>query len=125
MAREDSGLISQASKKDDRGSRLKRLPLTKKYSCPAPQASKKGKRVPERLKTLGIRVEDFLPWVSPISSRPSAREKEEEDDEMADLVYNFGARKRKRGDNFKWVIGATHEVADEASQQPFDESSDV
>ena len=44
---------------------------------------------------------------------------------MVDLVHNFGARKRKRGVNFKRAIGATLEVAGEASQQPSDESSDV
>ena len=90
-----------------------------------PQASKKGKRVLERLKTLGTGVKDFFPWVSPISSCPSDREEEEEKDEMADLVHNFGARKRKRGANFKWAIGATPKVADKASQQPSGESSDV
>ena len=36
---------------------------------------------------------------------------------MADLVHNFGARKRKRG--------ATPEVAGGADQHPFDENSDV
>ena len=34
-------------------------------------------------------MEDFVPWVSPISSRPLAREKEEEEEEMADLVHKF------------------------------------
>ena len=61
LARENSGLVPQVSKKDDRGSRLERLPLTKEGSRPAPQASKKGMRVPERLKTPGTRVEDFVP----------------------------------------------------------------
>ena len=125
MAREDSGLVPQASKKDDRGSRLECLPLAKKGSRPTPQAFKKGRRVPERLKTPGAGVEDFVPWVSPISSRPPAREKEEEEEEMVDLVHNFDARKRKRGVNFKRATGATLEVAGEASQQPFDESSDA
>ena len=36
-------------------------------------------------------VEDFVPWVSPISSLPPARKEEEEEDEMANLVHNFGA----------------------------------
>ena len=49
----------------------------------------------ERLKTPRTGVEDFVPWVSPISSRPLAREEEEEEDEMADLVHNFGAWKLK------------------------------
>ena len=74
--------------------------------------------MPERLKMHGTGVEDFVPWVSLISSRPPAREEEEEEDEMADLVHNFNARKRKRGANFKWATGATLEVASEASQQP-------
>ena len=81
--------------------------------------------MPERLKTLGAGVEDFVPWVSPISSRPPAREEEEEEDEMADLVHNFGARKCKRGSNFKRATGATPKVANEASQQPSGESSNV
>ena len=125
MAREDFDLVPQASKKDHRGSRLEHLPFEKKGSRPAPQASKKGRQVPERLKTPGAGVEDFVPWVSPISSYPLAREEEEEEDEMADLVHNFGAWKRKRGANFKRATGATPEVAGEASQQPADESLDV
>ena len=48
LAREDSGPDPQAFKRVDRGSRLERLPFTKKDSRPAPQASKKGRRVPER-----------------------------------------------------------------------------
>ena len=70
-------------------------------------------------------MEDFVPWVSPISSSPSAREEDEYEEEMADLVHNFGARKRKRCANFKRTTGDTPEVADEASQQPSSESSDV
>ena len=67
-----------------------------------------------------------VPWLSPISSPPPpAREEEEEEEEMVDLIHNFSARKRKRGVSFKWVIGATPEVAGEVSQQPFGESSDV
>ena len=46
-------------------------------------------------------MEDFVPWVAPISSRPTASEEEEEEDEMADLVHNFRAWKRKRGASFK------------------------
>ena len=44
LAREDSGLVPQASKKDDRGSRVDRLPFAKNGARPAPQASKKGMR---------------------------------------------------------------------------------
>ena len=36
-------------------------------------------------------MEDFVPWVSPISSRSPAREEEEEEEKMVDLVHNFGA----------------------------------
>ena len=79
----------------------------------------------ERPKAPGAGVEDFVPWVSPISNRPLAREEEEEEDEMADLVHNFGTRKCKRGASFKRVIEATPEVTDEASQQPIGESSNV
>ena len=70
LTKEDSDLVPQASKKDDRGSCLKRLPFAKKGSRYALQASKKGRRVLEHLKTPRARVEDFVPWVSPISSRP-------------------------------------------------------
>ena len=63
LAREDFGLISQASKEDDMGSRFERLPFANKGSRPTPQASKKVKQVPEQLKTPGARVEDFVPWV--------------------------------------------------------------
>ena len=79
--------------------------------------------MPERLKMSRARVEDFIPWVSPIFSCPPTREEEEEEEEMVDLVYNFGARKRKRGANFERVTGATLELAGEASQQPSGESS--
>ena len=44
---------------------------------------------------------------------------------MAYLIHNFGARKCKRGANFKREIGVIPEVANEASQQPFGESSNV
>ena len=63
-------------------------------------------------------MEDFVPWISLISSHHPSREEEEEEDEMADLVHNFGARKCKRGASFKQTADATPEVTDEASQQP-------
>ena len=118
LAREDSGPTPQASKKVDRGSRLKHLPFTIKDSHPAPQASKKGRRVPERRRALGVGVEDFVPWVAPISSRPLASKEEEEEDEMADLVQNFGARKCKQGASFKLETDATPEVVGEADHHP-------
>ena len=125
FAKEDSDLIPQAYEKDDKGSRLKCLPFAKKGFRPTPQASKKGRRVPKRIKTPGAGVEDFVPWVSPISSRPPDREEEENEEEKVDLLHNFGARKRKRGANFKRATGATPEVASKASQQPSGGSSDV
>ena len=70
LAREDSKLVPQASEEDDRGNRFELLIFVKKGSCLAPQASKKGRRLPERPKAPVAGVEDFIPWVSPISSRP-------------------------------------------------------
>ena len=125
---EDSGLAPQTSEKGDRGSRPERLPLSKKGSRPTPQASKKGRRVPEQLKVAREGVENFIPWVSLISSRPPTREEEEEEEEedkMADLVHNFAARKHKRGASFKRAIDTIPEMAGEASQQPSDETSEV
>ena len=70
-------------------------------------------------------MEDFIPWVPPISSRPPAMEEGEKEDEMVDLVHNFGARKPKRGASFKRATDTTLEVVGEASQHPTDEGSDV
>ena len=55
-------------------------------------------------------MEDFVPWVSPISSHPSDWEEEEEEGEISDLVHNFAARKRKRDARFKRVVDAIPEV---------------
>ena len=60
---EDSGPILEESKKDNRGSRLERLPFKKKGSRPSPQASKKGRRAPERLRIPEEGMKDFVPWV--------------------------------------------------------------
>ena len=91
LAREDPDIAPLAYKEVDRGSRLKRLPSTKKGSLPSPQESKKGRRVPEQRRTLGPGVEDFVPWVAPISSLSPANEAKEKEDEMSDLIHNFGA----------------------------------
>ena len=56
-------------------------------------------------------MEDFVPWVPPISSHPSDWEEEEEEDEMFDLVHNFAAQKRKCDASFKRVVDAILEVA--------------
>ena len=114
LAREDLGVTPRASKEVDRGIRLKHLPFTKKGSHPAPQASKKERQVLERRRAPSAGVEDFVPWVASISSLLPASEKEEEEDEMADLIHNFGARKHKRGASFKWATDATPEVIGEA-----------
>ena len=95
LAREDPDVTPRASKEVDKGNRLKHLSFTKKGSHPAPQASKKGRWVPERRRALGTGVEDFVTWFAPISSLPLKSEEEEEEDEMADLIHNFGAQKRK------------------------------
>ena len=118
LAREDSSSTPQASKEVDKGSRLEHLAFTKKDSRPTPQASKKGRRVPKWRRAPGAGVEDFVPWVAPISSRPPASEEEEERNEMADLVHNFGGRKRKQGAIFKRATNATSEVVGEADQHP-------
>ena len=59
---------------------------------------------------------NFVPWVAPISSLPLASEKEEEEDEMADLIHKFNARKLKQGANFKRTTGVAPEVMGEADQ---------
>ena len=70
LFREDPSLVPPAFKKDNRGSRFERPPFAREGPRPAPQASKKGRRALELSKALGAGVEDFVPWVPPISSRP-------------------------------------------------------
>ena len=81
--------------------------------------------MPEQPKTPETGVEDFVPWVSLISGHPHAREEEEGEDEMGDLVHNFGARKHKQGASLKRAADATLEVTGAASQQPTSESSNA
>ena len=81
--------------------------------------------MPEQLRALGAGVEDFIPWVSPISSYHPAKEEEEKEDEMADPVHNFDARKHKRGAIFKRVTDTTPKVVGEANQHPIGKGSDV
>ena len=97
LAREDSSPAPQASKEVDRGSRLELLPFTKKDSRPAPQASKKGRRVPKRRRAPVAGVEDFIPWVAPISSRPILAKGKR----MRMRWLTSCTRKRKRGAIFK------------------------
>ena len=61
-------------------------------------------------------MEDFVPWVTPISSLPPASEEEEEEDEMDDLIHNFGERNSKRGASFKRATDTTPKVIGEAYQ---------
>ena len=72
----------------------------------------------------GTRVEDFFPWVAPISSLSPASEKEEEEDEMANPIHNFGMRKRKQGASFKRETDATPEVVGKADQHSADRDSE-
>ena len=73
---------------------------------------KRNKGTFGRQKVPGAGVEDFIPWVPPISSHPPDYEEEEEGDEMSYLVHNFAARKRKHDANFKRVVDAIPEVAE-------------
>ena len=90
---------------------MERLPLARKGSSPTPQALKSKKGMPGLKKVPRAEVENFIPWVPPISSHPSDREKEEEGEEMIDLVHNFAARKRKHDASFKRVVDVVPEVA--------------
>ena len=61
-------------------------------------------------------MEDFVPYLAPISSLLPASEEEDEEDEMYDLIHNFGARKCKRGASFERTTNVTLEVMGEANQ---------
>ena len=76
LSREDPSLVPPASQKDDKGSRFEHPPFTREGPHLAPQASKKGRQALKQSKALGVGVEDFVPWVPPISSRPPAKEEE-------------------------------------------------
>ena len=69
-------------------------------------------------------MEDFIPWIGPISTIPPTSKEEEEEDEMADLVHNIDAQKRKRGASFKRTTDATTEVVGEVDHHPTDEGSE-
>ena len=62
--------------------------------------------------------------VGPKKGRYTPSEEEEEEDEMVDLVHNFGARKRKRGASIKRATDAIPEVVGEADQDPTDGGSE-
>ena len=75
-ASEDSGLALQASRRGERGSRLERPPLVRKGSYLTPKALKRKKGTSGRQKVPRAGVEDFVPWVPPISSHPLNWEEE-------------------------------------------------
>ena len=81
--------------------------------------------MPERRKAPRAGVEDFFPWVTPISSLPPVSEEEEQEDKMADPIHNFGARKRKQGASFKGAADVTAELADDAGQPASGEDLDM
>ena len=70
-------------------------------------------------------MEDFVPWVLPISSHPPDWGEEEKEDEMSDLIHTFVARKRKQDASFKRVNDAIPEVAGGSGQSRLDEGSKV
>ena len=72
--------------------------------------------MPEQRRSLGTKVEDFIPWVAPISSLPPSSEEEEDEDEMADLIHNFGTQKCKQGASFNRTTDFTPEAMGEADQ---------
>ena len=72
---------------------------------------------------VGARVEDFVPWVPPISSHPLDWKEEEEEDEMSNLIHNFAARKWKRDPSFKKAANAIPGVAGGLGQSRSDEGS--
>ena len=124
-ASKDSAPTPQASRQGERGNRLEQLPLERKGSCPAPRTLKRRKGTPRRQNVPRAGVEDFIPWVPPISSRPSDWEEEEEEDMMSDLIHNFAARKRKRDASFELVADAIPGVAGGSGWFLSDEGSKV
>ena len=74
----DSSLASLGPNRDERGIRLARLLLPRKGTGHAPRVSKiRNKGIGQVKSTHGAQVEDFIPWVRPDPSRPSASEEEE------------------------------------------------
>ena len=71
-------------------------------------------------------MEDFIPWVPPISRHFSVKEEEEEkEDDMSSLVHNFAARKHKRDAMLEQVANAVPEGARGSSQPCPDGGSKV
>ena len=70
-------------------------------------------------------MEDFVPWVPPISSRPPDWEEEHEEERMFDLIHNFSARKLKRDASFERAADAIPEVVGGLGRSCSDEGSKV
>ena len=75
--------------------------------------------MPEQRRAPDIGVKYFVPWV-PISSLSPASEDEEVEDEMANLIHNFGTRKCKQAASIKRAMDATPEVIGDADQHSTD-----
>ena len=64
-------------------------------------------------------MKDFVPWVRPEPSRPSASE-EEEEEEMTGLLDRYAARKRKRQEDAEreadWAEGSNRLPTDGGSE---------
>ena len=98
----DSSSASPGPGRDERGIRPARLPLLRKGTGSAPRVPQIRKKGTCQVKsTPGAQVEDFIPWVRPEPSQPSASEEDEEEKEMTGLLDRYVARKRKRQEDIE------------------------
>ena len=115
---EDSGHVQPASSRDKEDSRLKRRPLAKKNTRPAPRALKKKKGIPRQLKVSGARAQDFVKWVPSKSKHsPVLEEEEEEENDMYGLLHRCADRKRKRDESSEPVADVIPDM-DRGSSHP-------
>ena len=121
---EDSSPAPQVAKQVKGVGHLERPLLVIKDSRLAPRLSKK--REGRRQKVAEAGVEDFIPWVTPISRcSPNREEEDDEKDEMFGLVHNFAARKRKRDSILEQAASAVPEAVGGSSQSGPDGGSEV
>ena len=113
---EDFSSAPQAYRQGERGSRLERLPLERKGSRPTPRTLKRRKGTLGGQNVPWAGMEDFVPWVPPISSHYPDWGEEEEEDGMFDLIHNFAARKRKRDASFERAADAIPKVVGGSGQ---------
>ena len=93
---EGSGSAHPASRRGERDSRSKCLPLPKRGGKYALRALKvRRKKAFGRGNAPGTQVKDFVPWVRPESSQPLDSE-EGEEEKMTGLLDRYAARKRKQ-----------------------------